>query len=96
VCRLDDIFTEEDFGSHKWTTLAVFIQLAHQESKQKSERVAASWDQRRKLAREEGTLLRSSLPAWIEVVNGEPRLIPERAATIRRIFSLAADGLGHT
>src|SRR5262245_7177559 len=33
VCRLDDIFTESDFGTHKWTTLAVFIQLAFQESK---------------------------------------------------------------
>jgi hypothetical protein len=30
VCRLNDIFTEDDFGTHKWTTLAVFIQLAHQ------------------------------------------------------------------
>jgi DNA invertase Pin-like site-specific DNA recombinase len=96
VCRLDDVFTEEDFGSHKWTTLAVFIQLAHQESKQKAERVSASWDQRRKKAREEGAMLRSSLPAWIEVVDGEPRLIPERAAVLKRIFKLAADGIGHT
>src|SRR5207237_7614929 len=53
VCRLDDIFSEDDFGSHKWTTLAVFIQLAHQESKQKAERVAASWELRRKRARED-------------------------------------------
>jgi hypothetical protein len=96
VCRLDDIFCEDDFGTHKWTTLAVFIQLAHQESKQKAERVGASWEQRRKRAREDGSLLRSSLPAWIEVVGGKPRLIPERAATIRRIFALAADGVGHT
>jgi DNA invertase Pin-like site-specific DNA recombinase len=96
VCRLGDIFSEDDFGSHKWTTLAVFIQLAHQESKQKAERVAASWDQRRKRAREEGALLRSSLPAWIAATNGVPRLIPERAAVIRRIFTMAADGLGHT
>lgn len=96
VCRLDDIFCEDDFGTHKWTTLAVFIQLAHQESKQKAERVGASWEQRRKRAREDGSLLRSNLPAWIEVVGGKPRLIPERAATIRRIFALAADGVGHT
>ena len=96
VCRLDDIFTEDDFGSHKWTTLAVFIQLAHQESKQKAERVAASWQRRRDRAREDGSLIRSSLPAWVEVVNGEPRLIPDRAAAIRRIFALAADGMGHT
>src|SRR6516165_4543042 len=53
VCRLNDIFTEEDFGTHKWTTLAVFIQLAYQESKQKAERVAASWTRRRERARSE-------------------------------------------
>ena len=29
VCHLEDIFCEDDFGTHKWTTLAVFIQLAY-------------------------------------------------------------------
>lgn len=94
VCRLEDIFTEEDFGSHKWTTLAVFIQLAHQESKQKGERVAASWQRRRERARATGRLVGSNLPAWVEVVDDEPRAIPERAAAIRRIYQLAADGVG--
>src|SRR5262249_4313294 len=61
VCRLDDIFTEEDLGTHKWTTLAVFIQLAFQESKQKAERVAASWQRRRERARKDGRLLTSRL-----------------------------------
>lgn len=96
VCRLNDIFTEDDFGTHKWTTLAVFIQLAFQESKQKSERVGASWAQRRVKARESGTMLGGSLPAWIELADGKARLVPDRAATVRRIFNLAADGLGHT
>jgi DNA invertase Pin-like site-specific DNA recombinase len=96
ICRLDDIFTEEDFGTHKWTTLAVFIQLAYQESKQKSERVGASWESRRKKAREEGKLLNKRLPAWLEVVNGQARLIPQRQAAVKRIFTLAANGNGHT
>jgi DNA invertase Pin-like site-specific DNA recombinase len=95
VCRLNDIFCEDDFGTHKWTTLAVFIQLAYQESKQKAERVAASWDRRRERARGEGRLLTSRLPAWMEVKGGKPRLIPERAAAVRRIFQLAARGNGH-
>jgi DNA invertase Pin-like site-specific DNA recombinase len=38
ICRLDDIFCEDDFGTHKWTTLSVFMTLAYQESKQKAER----------------------------------------------------------
>jgi DNA invertase Pin-like site-specific DNA recombinase len=96
ICRLNDIFTEDDFGSHKWITLAVFIQLAYQESKQKAERLAASWESRRRKARENGRLVTTTLPAWLEVIHGKPRLIPERAAVVKRIFQLAADGFGHT
>lgn len=94
VCRLNDIFSEDDFGTHKWTTLAVFIQLAHQESKQKAERVAASWAARRQKARDTGAPLGCRPPAWVEVVGGKPRLIPDRAAAVRRIFALSRDGLG--
>lgn len=96
VCRLDDVFAEDDFGTHKWTTLAVFIQLAFQESKQKAERVGASWARRREKAREGIGLLGARLPAWVEIVNGEHRLIPDRTAAVQRIFKLAADGMGHT
>jgi DNA invertase Pin-like site-specific DNA recombinase len=96
ICRLDDIFTEDDFGTHKWTTLAVFVQLAYQESKQKADRVAHSWEKRRERARDEGKLLTTRVPAWVEVVNGEPRLIPERQAAVRRIFRLSLQGLGLT
>jgi DNA invertase Pin-like site-specific DNA recombinase len=95
VCRLDDIFTEADFGTHKWTTLAVFVQLAYQESKQKSERLGESWDKRRQVARESKKPVSTRGPAWLQFVNGNFRLIPERAATVKRIFSLAANGYGH-
>jgi DNA invertase Pin-like site-specific DNA recombinase len=96
ICRLDDIFTEEDFGTHKWTTLAVFIQMAYQESKQKAERVAASWEKRRLRARLENKPMTSCGPAWVEYVNGKFQLIPERAAVVKRIFQLAATGYGQT
>jgi DNA invertase Pin-like site-specific DNA recombinase len=96
ICRLDDIFTEEDFGTHKWTTLAVFIQLAYQESKQKSERVGESWKKRRELARANRRPITSRGPAWLEWVNVGWRVIPERAAAIRRIFELSAADHGHT
>jgi DNA invertase Pin-like site-specific DNA recombinase len=95
VCRLDDVFREEDFGTHKWTQLAVFIQLAYEESKQKAERAASNWARRRAQARKNGQLVTTLLPAWLECVNGEVRLIPERAAAVRRIFQLAASGYGH-
>lgn len=94
VCRLNDIFSDEDFGNHKWTILSTFIMLAHQESKQKAERVGASWAARRERARKSGAMLGCRPPAWIELANGEPRLIPERAAVVKRIYKLAADGMG--
>jgi DNA invertase Pin-like site-specific DNA recombinase len=96
ICRLGDIFTEEDFGTHKWTTLAVFVQLAYQESKQKADRVAASWERRRDNARTNGALVTNRLPAWLELVNGKVRPIAERAAVVKRIFRMAAEGCGHT
>ena len=96
VCRLDDIFCEEDFGSHKWTTLAVFIQLAYQESKQKADRLASSWAARRERARKSHQLIGHKPPGWIAFDNGKPRLIPDRVAVVKRILQLAADGHGRT
>jgi hypothetical protein len=69
--------------------------LAYQESKQKAERVAQSWQARRQRARANGGLVTSVLPAWLEYLNGQARLIPERAAVVRRIYQLAAQGYGH-
>jgi DNA invertase Pin-like site-specific DNA recombinase len=94
VCRLDDIFSEEDFGTHKWTTLAVFIQLAYQESKQKAERIGASWATRRERAREHGTPVTGRVPAWLELQHGTFRPIPEHVAAVRRLFALAGQGYG--
>src|SRR5262249_31662518 len=38
VCRLNEIFCEDDFGTHKWTTLAVFVQPAVQGCEPKGQR----------------------------------------------------------
>jgi DNA invertase Pin-like site-specific DNA recombinase len=96
ICRLDDIFTMEDFGTHKWTTLAVFVQLAYQESKQKAERVAAAWEKRRERARQDGQSMGGRIPAWLKVVHGVMVPIPERVAAVQRIFQLSAAGYGRT
>jgi DNA invertase Pin-like site-specific DNA recombinase len=96
VCRLNEIFELEDFGTHKWATLSVFISLAFNESKQKSDRLKSAWAARRKRAHESGEKMLGNLPAWVERVRGELRLIPERAAAVRRIYELATDGNGVT
>jgi DNA invertase Pin-like site-specific DNA recombinase len=96
VARLDDIFSEADFGSHKFTTLSVFVQIAYQESKQKADRLRAEWRMRHRRAREHGTPATGRLPGWLRLVDGEIVPVPERAETIRYIFRLAGEGLGLT
>jgi hypothetical protein len=99
VCRLDDIFKESDFGTHKWTTLSVFVQLAYQESLQKSERIAAAWQMKRTKARM-GILISARIPPWLRVEGeGEVRravVIPEKVTVVQRLFDMVLGGMGVT
>jgi DNA invertase Pin-like site-specific DNA recombinase len=95
VCRLNSVFTDDDFGSDKWYTLSAFISLAYNESKQKSDRIARAWSKRRETVADKK--LPGRVPAWVERVGKEGfRLIPDRAAAVKRIFALAAAGLGYS
>jgi len=94
VCRLNDIFTETDFGTPKFTVLSVFCQLAYEESQQKSERLTKSWQNRKECARTHGEPVTTALPGWLQMVNGEMIPIPERVAVVKRIFKLAGSGYG--
>jgi DNA invertase Pin-like site-specific DNA recombinase len=78
------------------------LSRGHGESQVKSERVGKAWAQKRKGARaggkahrDGGKVVTRRLPAWVELVDGELRLIPGRAATLRRIYHLAGSGYGH-
>jgi hypothetical protein len=64
------------------------------ESGAKSMRNGAAWARKRKAARDSGQLITNRIPAWVVVQGGKLRLIPERAAAIRRIFQLSAAGYG--
>jgi DNA invertase Pin-like site-specific DNA recombinase len=70
------------------------LSRGHGESVIKSKRVGAAWKERRRAMREEGAVLTRRLPAWIEEKGGRLRLIPGRAAAIRRIYQLTAAGYG--
>jgi DNA invertase Pin-like site-specific DNA recombinase len=101
ICRTGSIFAEDDFGTSKWDELASFVRMAYQESRQKAERVAASWDIRKRRARRRGRVITGRCPAWLRAV-GKRRSkgrhfesVPERVAAVRRIFQLAANGYGH-
>lgn len=94
VTRLDDIFSEDDFGTHKWTTLSVFCQLAFQESQQKAERLAHSWKSRREQARKRRTPVTTLVPGWLQMRDGAIVINPERVAVVKRIFQMAGSGYG--
>jgi DNA invertase Pin-like site-specific DNA recombinase len=73
---------------------AVELMRGHSESAAKSDRNGKAWTRKRAAARENGTPVTRCLPAWVEEVDGELRLMPARAAVLKRIFHLAGSGYG--
>jgi len=67
---------------------------AHEESQMKSKRLSAAWSAKRQKAQEEGTPLTSKCPAWIELVDGEYQLIPDRAKVVKNIIDMTLAGMG--
>lgn len=65
---------------------------AHQESKDKAERVSSAWRQKM-LKVADGVQLTKRVPFWI-VKEDRTKSIPDRVAVVKRIFQLSADGFG--
>jgi DNA invertase Pin-like site-specific DNA recombinase len=82
---------------HSFTDMlrvGVEIDRANLESQLKSERVGARWSLKRKHANGK-TAMSARVPLWLKAVKGQPiHVIPERAAIVKKIFELAAKGLG--
>ena len=73
----------------------IYMSRAHDESRTKSMRSRAVWNQKKELAASEGKPLGIPPAAWMELTPGGYRLIPDRAATVRAIFRMATtEGLG--
>lgn len=71
------------------------LSRGHQESAMKSQRVGAAWRTRKAATTADASiLLTSRLPAWVELHFGKLRLIPHRAAVVKRAFELAVNGFG--
>jgi DNA invertase Pin-like site-specific DNA recombinase len=92
-------YTEESVRK-EFTQLLVSLLVmarAYEESARKGERVGAAWGQKR-LRAANGEAMTRACVAWCRVVgagrNSRYELIPERAAIVRRIFRMAADGMG--
>lgn len=63
---------------------------AYGESQYKSDRISDAWARKRA----KDAPLTSRTVAWVELVDGELRLIPARADVVRGIFEMSADGKG--
>ncbi len=73
----------------------IYMSRAYDESRTKAMRSRAVWGRKKELAATEGKPLGIPPVAWIELTTDGYRLIPDRAATVRAIFRMAAtEGLG--
>jgi DNA invertase Pin-like site-specific DNA recombinase len=90
----ETIFRHEKSDMIDIMRAVIELSRGHGESARKSERNGAAWAMRRRRVREEGAILTRRLPFWIEERGGKLRLIPDRAATVKRIFALSAAGYG--
>src|SRR5271165_2247049 len=74
--------------------IGVEIDRGNSESANKSARVGKAW-KKKKANAGNGLALTSVVPAWLQAVKGQrPVIVPQRAATVKKIFRLAALGLG--
>ncbi|MBW3600432.1 MAG: recombinase family protein, partial [Planctomycetes bacterium] len=96
----DDYFTEADLNNPMKRVMALMIMSrAHEESATKACRLKRAWSEKRERVGERK--LTGICPKWLrpvrndaeQVVSFEP--IPERVETVRRLFSMAADGMGY-
>ncbi len=74
---------------------ALEFMRGNSESQAKSHRNGGAWERKRKAARESRKPVTRRVPLWIEERNGELVLIPEKAAVVKLIFTLAAAGYGY-
>jgi hypothetical protein len=86
-------YDSTDYGD--FFEAGVEFMRGNSESAAKSFRNKSEWARKRDRARDQGDTITNRLPAWIEEHNGERVAIPDRAATIQRIFALASRTYGH-
>lgn len=79
-------------GGMSFIGAIMYMARAHEESKLKSQRVAAAW--RNKMKRvAEGVQLTKKVPFWISK-DDKNQTIPEKVEIVQRIFALASKGIG--
>jgi DNA invertase Pin-like site-specific DNA recombinase len=93
------LYTQESLNNLPDLMLSLLaMSRAHEESKMKSQRLKAAWQNKRDRAAEGGHVLTAMAPAWLRLVRrGDDRIFEirkDRAAVVRRIFKMALAGHG--
>jgi DNA invertase Pin-like site-specific DNA recombinase len=70
------------------------LSRGHSESRMKSERVGGAWKQKKKAAATDKAPITRRVPSWLRVVGGRFVVDEEKAAAVRRIYRMAAEGFG--
>lgn len=97
VTLSDNQIYDKESINNNWTSLIISLTVmsrAHEESKMKSQRLAAAWSAKRSQVSQKK--LTSRCVAWLRMTPDGKRfeVIPDKANTVRRIFEMAAQGKG--
>jgi len=83
----------DDLSTVILNTIQAFA--AAEYSKKLSERIGAAWAAKKAKARDTRKAITAHVPNWLEaVMDGEIRALPDRVATVQKIFRLAENGYG--
>lgn len=72
--------------------IQLILERAAEESEMKSKRVGDAWAEKRREAAER--IVTRRLPGWVRYADGKLVLDPAKAATVRRVFGMAREGMG--
>lgn len=90
----EQVYTRESIKEN-WTKLIMALAVmarSNDESASKSKRIKAAWQGKR----DDGVIMTAMGPAWLELNEARTkfRLIPDKVAVVKKVFDLAASGLG--
>jgi DNA invertase Pin-like site-specific DNA recombinase len=89
-------FSKQNTPVHVSVILSVLASTAQAESANKSMYTRANWAKRRKMSIENpgSFVFTTECPNWLEVIDGQYKVIEEKAASVLKIYELYASGWG--
>jgi DNA invertase Pin-like site-specific DNA recombinase len=96
VLQQGKLFNKDNVPKFLSVELAMYAELAREESLIKAEYARDNWSRIRARARAKPGefVFTKECPRWLTVVDGRYQVIEEKAAAVRQIYALALDGYG--